>query len=351
MINKCICIQLLQGDEAAYRMTIPRLRVRREWYVGLSADPIDHDHPDVGAGDDTGEFATQQRRRRNLMQTQPGGADGVEEAGHLTQEAADSFNELFGEDEPDYQGQDYGQDVDEEVNGDGQEDLDHVLPGHDVNNVRKGRREKRERPSRRNRQGDLGAAEVQVDEEEEKEVAEYTDYGDYALDYNNQGGEDEEEQRDEDRETPDQLDDFDYHMWDYHTRDESKDTFVENQAPYVSPYAYVDAHVLATPTIADIDDDGREELVVAVSYFYDPSEYESGSPRSMWLGEGIEISKYVASGVVVFDLHTRATKWSQHLDLSTGDTRYRADAYSSPTVADVNGDGKLEVIVGTSMVG
>lgn len=34
-------------------------------------------------------------------------------------------------------------------------------------------------------------------------------------------------------------------------------------------YIYLDAHVLCTPAIADIDGDGQEDLVLAVSYFYD----------------------------------------------------------------------------------
>ncbi len=34
-------------------------------------------------------------------------------------------------------------------------------------------------------------------------------------------------------------------------------------------HVMVDAHILATPNIADIDGDGHEELVIAVSYFYD----------------------------------------------------------------------------------
>ena len=34
-------------------------------------------------------------------------------------------------------------------------------------------------------------------------------------------------------------------------------------------YVYVDAHLLCTPAAADIDNDGRVELVLAVSYFYD----------------------------------------------------------------------------------
>lgn len=62
------------------------------------------------------------------------------------------------------------------------------------------------------------------------------------------------------------------------------------------------------------------------------------------------MAKYIAGGLVVFDLRTHQIKWTQHLDLSTDHTQFRAYVYSSPTLADIDGDGKLEVIVGTSMV-
>lgn len=125
----------------------------------------------------------------------------------------------------------------------------------------------------------------------------------------------------------------------------------------------------------------------------------------MELGPDLDIGQYVASGVVVFDLHRRTIKWSQvgregwgsggtlglprcawregqtspatrrvallcglatgaarhnvrngasfppqHLDLSSDYTSFKAYAYSEPTLADIDGDGKLEVILGTSMV-
>jgi hypothetical protein len=49
-----------------------------------------------------------------------------------------------------------------------------------------------------------------------------------------------------------------------------------------STHLWVDAHILATPAIGDIDGDGSEELVVAVSYFYDREYYEKpvGSART-----------------------------------------------------------------------
>ena len=68
------------------------------------------------------------------------------------------------------------------------------------------------------------------------------------------------------------------------------------------------------------------------------------------LAADIDISKYIAGGLVVFNLQTRSIKWQLHLDLSTDTTTFRAHIYSSPTLADLNGDGKLEIIVGTSMV-
>jgi hypothetical protein len=68
------------------------------------------------------------------------------------------------------------------------------------------------------------------------------------------------------------------------------------------------------------------------------------------LPDGVDRTKYIASGLVAFDLRTRIVKWSTHLDLSTDSTTYRAYAYSAPTLVDIDRDGKLEVIAGTSVV-
>ena len=37
---------------------------------------------------------------------------------------------------------------------------------------------------------------------------------------------------------------------------------------------YVDAHILCTPSIGDLDGDGHDELVVAASYFFDREYYD-----------------------------------------------------------------------------
>ncbi|EFN59749.1 hypothetical protein CHLNCDRAFT_133372 [Chlorella variabilis] len=73
------------------------------------------------------------------------------------------------------------------------------------------------------------------------------------------------------------------------------------------------------------------------------------SEHRLELGKDVELGLYVASGVVVFDLHRRSVKWSQHLDLSTDYTSFKAYAYSAPTLADIDNNGKMEIIMGTSM--
>lgn len=53
--------------------------------------------------------------------------------------------------------------------------------------------------------------------------------------------------------------------------------------------------------VADIDSDGRDELVVAASYFFDVEYYEDPA-HAKELPEGIDLHKYIAGGIVAFDL-------------------------------------------------
>lgn len=43
----------IQGKRLPNTLYIPKLRVRKNWYVGLNPDPTDHDHPDVSDGSGT----------------------------------------------------------------------------------------------------------------------------------------------------------------------------------------------------------------------------------------------------------------------------------------------------------
>ncbi|XP_074271530.1 protein DEFECTIVE IN EXINE FORMATION 1 [Silene latifolia] len=136
------------------------------------------------------------------------------------------------------------------------------------------------------------------------------------------------------------YDDYvDENMW-------GDEDWIESEHEKVEDYVDIDAHILGTPVIADIDNDGVSEMVVAVSYFFDRDYYDKPE-HGKELGD-IDIGKYVAGGVVVFNLDTKQVKWTAPLDLSTDSATYRAYIYSTPTVADLDNDGNLDILVGTS---
>ena len=116
-------------------------------------------------------------------------------------------------------------------------------------------------------------------------------------------------------------------------------------------YVLIDAHVLSTPVLADVEGDGGMEIIVAVSYYYDKQYYADNDVESP-SDEDIDMSKYVAGGVVAISLGDgprKETLWNVHLDLTTELTVNQATIYAPPTVVDLDSDGVLDVIIGTGM--
>ncbi len=85
---------------------------------------------------------------------------------------------------------------------------------------------------------------------------------------------------------------------------------------------FVDEVVWSSPAVGDIDGDGAPEIVVGTGIFY----------RS---GHGQYLSAYEANG-------TNVAGWPVSLSLPSG----LSQVFGSPALADVNGDGKLEIFVG-----
>ena len=124
----------------------------------------------------------------------------------------------------------------------------------------------------------------------------------------------------------------------------------EVEYPTDDEHVWVDAHVLATPTLTDFNLDGeRDELVISVSYFFDEEQYNAEPHLYAHLPADIDLHMYVGGGVQVLHLPSLTTTMSVHLDLTTDYTDLKALIYSQPTVVDLDGDGDEEVVVGTSL--
>lgn len=103
-------------------------------------------------------------------------------------------------------------------------------------------------------------------------------------------------------------------------------------------HVFVDAHVLCSPSVGDVDGDGKLEIVFAVSYYFDAHARFDGD---------VDPSKYAASGLVILDGESLVTKRSVVLDRSAATAAFKAKAYASPTLADLNTDGRRDIIIGT----
>jgi hypothetical protein len=73
-----------------------------------------------------------------------------------------------------------------------------------------------------------------------------------------------------------------------------------------SNFVFVDAHVLGSPVLADVNNDGHVEVLVAVSYYFDKEEYE---------GKEVDFdpSMYVAGGIACWDLQVHTPLYSPYI--------------------------------------
>ena len=82
--------------------------------------------------------------------------------------------------------------------------------------------------------------------------------------------------------------------------------FVTGLDPSDAEMVYVDPHILATPVLADTNGDGiRNELIVPISYYFDPFYY--GDPHMLLKLGGLEkdeLVNFVAGAIVVIDLNS-----------------------------------------------
>lgn len=327
------------------KLVVPRRSVKKDWHVGLHPDPVDRSHPDV---DD--DLLVEEAAKTNLMDKTNGSTpepnntvpiltDNTPEPNNTVPTLTDSHPDSVNTFTVDAGKKNKESQTEEKIKLPTGADNSSVNTGSvGTNNTENltsgGRRLLEENDSKGSQESDT-ESKSKNDEKlptvENDEVLEEDAASSFELF----------------RDTDELADEYSYDYDDY--VDETMwgdDEWTEGKHEKLEDYVDIDAHILCTPVIADIDNDGVSEMIVAVSYFFD-HEYYDNPERIKELG-GIDIGKYVAGSIVVFNLDTKQVKWTRPLDLSTDTANFRAYIYSSPTVVDLDGDGYLDILVGTS---
>ncbi|KAL7095458.1 hypothetical protein ACP275_10G025300 [Erythranthe tilingii] len=326
----------VSGYMMSDKLEIPRLRVKKDWHVGLHPDPVDRSHPDVH--DD-------QLIEEALMNSVAHNASTL--AANITHPTTGHH------DSPNPDPKKLHDDTSKSTTPDGipHNQLNASQAETGVENVTKPGADIKLSLNTNDTVTNVGNGEsgntVRRRLLEDKDSKENEDVP--AATVENNGGleADADSSFELFRDTDELADEYNYDYDEY--VDETMwgdEEWTESQHEKLEDYVHIDAHVLCTPVIADIDNDGVNEMVVAVSYFFDREYYDN--PEHLKELGGIDIGKYVAGGIVVFNLDTKQVKWTAQLDMSTDTGNFRAYIYSSPTVVDLDGDGNLDILVGTS---
>ncbi|KAJ8550977.1 hypothetical protein K7X08_000347 [Anisodus acutangulus] len=326
------------------KLEIPRLKVKKNWYAGLSSDSVDRSHPDVHDDQLIQEHLMESLARHNASSQGGNHSDSTASPVHnethsvpeeVHHDASNASISLPSEVSSDNSSRLEDQKGKNNSLGDAETNMANLSNGilssekekisNLENGTNTGRRLLEDDVSKRSEEH-VQAATVENEEGLEADADSsfelFRDSDELADEYNY---------------------DYDDYVDEHNWNDEEWQEPVHEK---LEDYVDVDAHVLCTPVIADIDNDGVSEMIVGVSYFFD-HEYYQNSEHLKELGD-IDIGKYVSGGIVVFNLDTKQVKWTQQLDLSTDSGSFRPYIHSSPTVVDLDGDGNLDILVGTS---
>ncbi|KAK4730484.1 hypothetical protein R3W88_023472 [Solanum pinnatisectum] len=348
------------------KLEIPRLKVKKNWYVGLNSVPVDRSHPDVHDDQLIQEHLMESVVRHNASSHSGNHSDSTASAVHnethsVLEEVHHDASSHSGNHNASSHSGNHSDSTASAVHNETHSVVEEVH--HDAFNASISLPSEVSHDNSSN-MANLNNSILSSENEKIRNLENGTNTGRRLLedDVSKRAEEDvqaatveNEEGLEADadssfelfRDSDELADEYNYDYDDYvdeHSWDDEE--FQEPEHEKVEDYVDIDAHVLCTPVIADIDNDGVSEMIVAVSYFFD-HEYYQNSEHLKELGD-IEIGKYVSGGIVVFNLDTKQVKWTQQLDLSTDSGNFRPYIHSSPTVVDLDGDGNLDILVGTS---
>ncbi|RRT82160.1 hypothetical protein B296_00000974 [Ensete ventricosum] len=285
------------------KLEVPRRRVRKNWYVGLHPDPVDRSHPDVH-DDLLVEEASAMNSMSHVNGSMPEtntsisldnsvNASKLEDEGKLDSIQSDQYN---------------GSSINLNNNTKHDISMENVTTDNTTHIQRRLLEETDGKGAQDGHSETTTSAGATVENDQDLE-----EEADSSFDLF--------------RDPEELADEYNYDYDDY--VDESMwgdENWTEENHEKLEDYVSIDSHILCTPVM---------------NRYYD-------NPQHLADLGGINIEKYVASGIVVFNLDTKQVKWTADLDLSVDSGNFRAYIYSSPTVVDLDGDGNMDILVGTS---
>ncbi|KAG5471555.1 hypothetical protein LSCM4_03102 [Leishmania orientalis] len=108
----------------------------------------------------------------------------------------------------------------------------------------------------------------------------------------------------------------------------------------------VDAHILSTPVVADVDQNGDLDVILHVSYFFSEDVIAQQPER---FASGVDPNDFVATAVVCLNLVTGETRWAHLLHASAKKSTNAAYALSTPLIINADEERSMEVFVSTSL--
>lgn len=118
--------------------------------------------------------------------------------------------------------------------------------------------------------------------------------------------------------------------------------------PRDNNHVYIDPHVLATPILFDLNEDGiKSELIVPVSYYFDKYQYGDADKLTKTHLPAEDLLLYCAEGIVIIDIEARQVISHRVLGLTKVDSNQPAYLLNSPTVVKLSPSSPVSVIIGS----
>ncbi|XP_074662605.1 uncharacterized protein LOC141915100 [Tubulanus polymorphus] len=119
---------------------------------------------------------------------------------------------------------------------------------------------------------------------------------------------------------------------------------------FIGDYVKIDAHILTTPVISDLNNDDQfDEIILPVTYYLDKEYYSLQESELNNLGlKYEEINNYLLGALVIYNMTSSSIIRTIYLDLTKVTSNYPGYILYPPVIADITDSRSIDIILGTS---